>query len=189
MVRELVEDSYDAIVAALPQATRTMLPVALCENRRRVRRLRPHRIALRLAVFGAYIAVLWFGAPPACWYVQCESGYRRQRRQADERHGLAGRGRQPHAALAVHTEGAGRQETPHDRSAAGFVAARPACRSAMATRRCWVKVRLPSRPNHAAAWVLAERILLRPTPWRILIWRRARAISIYRDGDVSAAFA
>jgi hypothetical protein len=51
------------------------------------------------------------------------------------------------------------------------------------TGRCWVRVRLPSRPNHAAAWVLADRVVMRPTRWRILISRRARTISLYRDGD------
>ena len=32
--------------------------------------------------------------------------------------------------------------------------------------RCWVKVRLPSRPNVAAGWVDADRVVLRPTRWR-----------------------
>jgi hypothetical protein len=35
--------------------------------------------------------------------------------------------------------------------------------------RCWLRVRLPSRPNNAAAWVNADRVRLRPTPWRIHI--------------------
>ena len=49
-------------------------------------------------------------------------------------------------------------------------------------RRCWLKVRLPSRPNHAAAWVDATRVVLRPTAWRIVVARRARTISVYREG-------
>jgi hypothetical protein len=48
--------------------------------------------------------------------------------------------------------------------------------------RCWVRVRLPSRPNDAAAWVRADRVLLRPTRWRIVISRSARTISLYRAG-------
>jgi hypothetical protein len=49
--------------------------------------------------------------------------------------------------------------------------------------RCWLRVRLPSRPNDDAAWVNADRVLLRPTPWRIVVSRRARTISVFRDGD------
>ena len=48
---------------------------------------------------------------------------------------------------------------------------------------CWVQVRLPSRPNDAAAWVDADRVVLRPTPWRILISRHARTVSVYRGGE------
>ncbi len=54
--------------------------------------------------------------------------------------------------------------------------------------RCWVKVRLPSRPNVAAAWVDADRVALRPTPWRLVVSRAARAISVYRDGDLRRRF-
>jgi hypothetical protein len=48
--------------------------------------------------------------------------------------------------------------------------------------RCWLRVRLPSRPNDAAGWVNADRVRLRPTPWRIVVSSRARSISLYRDG-------
>jgi hypothetical protein len=47
---------------------------------------------------------------------------------------------------------------------------------------CWVKVRLPSRPNVAAAWVQADRVVLRPTRWRLVVSRAARAISVHRGG-------
>jgi hypothetical protein len=50
-------------------------------------------------------------------------------------------------------------------------------------RRCWLKVRLPSRPNVAAAWLDADRVVLRPTRWRLVVSRAARAISVYRNGD------
>ena len=33
----------------------------------------------------------------------------------------------------------------------------------------WVQVRLPNRPNRAAAWVSADRVVLRPTRWRVEI--------------------
>ena len=48
---------------------------------------------------------------------------------------------------------------------------------------CWLRVRLPSRPNYAAAWIDADRVVLRPTRWRIVVARRARTISVYRDGE------
>ena len=35
--------------------------------------------------------------------------------------------------------------------------------------RCWLKVRLPSRPNDAAAWVNADRVVLQSTPWRLVV--------------------
>jgi hypothetical protein len=49
--------------------------------------------------------------------------------------------------------------------------------------RCWLQVRLPSRPNNARAWLNAGRVELRSTRWRIVVSRRARTISVYRDGD------
>src|SRR3954454_4388988 len=33
--------------------------------------------------------------------------------------------------------------------------------------RCWVRVRLPSRPNTAKAWVDGDRMVLTSTRWRI----------------------
>ena len=49
--------------------------------------------------------------------------------------------------------------------------------------RCWLRVRLPSRPNHAAAWVKANHVQLRPTRWRIVVSRRARTIAVFSGGD------
>jgi lipoprotein-anchoring transpeptidase ErfK/SrfK len=49
--------------------------------------------------------------------------------------------------------------------------------------RCWLRVRLPSRPNTASALVNAHRVRLRPTRWRLVVSRRARTISVYRNGD------
>jgi lipoprotein-anchoring transpeptidase ErfK/SrfK len=54
--------------------------------------------------------------------------------------------------------------------------------------RCWLRVRLPSRPNAAAAWVNAGLVGLRPTPWRLVVSRRARTISVYRAGDLRRRF-
>ena len=49
--------------------------------------------------------------------------------------------------------------------------------------RCWLRVRLPSRPNHAAAWLFAGHVELRPTRWRIVVNRSARSLSVYRSDD------
>jgi hypothetical protein len=49
--------------------------------------------------------------------------------------------------------------------------------------RCWVKVRLPGRPNAATGWVARRRVLLRPTPWRLEVWLGRPALAIARRGD------
>jgi hypothetical protein len=49
--------------------------------------------------------------------------------------------------------------------------------------RCWLRVRLPSRPNDAAAWIDADRVELESTPWRLVVSRGARTLSAYRGGD------
>ena len=50
--------------------------------------------------------------------------------------------------------------------------------------RCWVEVRLPWRPNSASGWVDASRVILRPTPWRIVVSPAARSLSVYRGGSL-----
>ena len=50
--------------------------------------------------------------------------------------------------------------------------------------RCWVKVRLPSRPNAAAGWVKAGRVGLARTRWRIIVRLRTRVLLLYRGGHV-----
>ena len=52
----------------------------------------------------------------------------------------------------------------------------------------WVQVRLPNRPNRAAAWVSADRVVLRPTRWRVEIDVGARQVSALRDGRVVRRF-
>jgi hypothetical protein len=49
---------------------------------------------------------------------------------------------------------------------------------------CWVRVRLPTRPNAASGWLRAEQVLLSPSVWRIEISRRARTLTLFRDGQV-----
>jgi hypothetical protein len=48
--------------------------------------------------------------------------------------------------------------------------------------RCWVRVRLPWRPNTAGAWVSARRVNLRPTRWQIAISTSARTLVLRRSG-------
>lgn len=50
--------------------------------------------------------------------------------------------------------------------------------------RCWVEVRLPWRPNHAAGWVDASHVILRPTTWRIVVSTAERSLSVYRRGSL-----
>ena len=54
--------------------------------------------------------------------------------------------------------------------------------------RCWLRVRLPARPNNASAWVSADRVLPRPTRWRIVVAPGARTISVYHEGDLRRRF-
>lgn len=48
--------------------------------------------------------------------------------------------------------------------------------------RCWLRVRLPSRPNRAVGWVSAERVRLRTTPWRIEVDRARRTVRLLHAG-------
>jgi hypothetical protein len=49
--------------------------------------------------------------------------------------------------------------------------------------RCWLQVRLPSRPNLAKGWVDAERLELAATPWRIEVGLRSRTVTLLRRGE------
>jgi hypothetical protein len=53
---------------------------------------------------------------------------------------------------------------------------------------CWVKVRLPSRPNDASGWLNAQRVELRLTAWRITISRARRQLTVYRAGKIARRF-
>jgi hypothetical protein len=48
--------------------------------------------------------------------------------------------------------------------------------------RCWLQVRLPSRPNLAKGWVDAERVQASATPWRIEVALRSRTVTLLRAG-------
>jgi hypothetical protein len=48
--------------------------------------------------------------------------------------------------------------------------------------RCWLQVRLPTRPNLAKGWVDARHVQLTPTAWRIEVALRARTVTLLRSG-------
>ena len=75
-----------------------------------------------------------------------------------------------------------------DARAARAVDRRPGRLLVLRVRGRWVQVRLPNRPNRAAAWVSADRVVLRPTRWRVEIDVGARQVSALRDGRVVRRF-
>jgi hypothetical protein len=62
------------------------------------------------------------------------------------------------------------------------VAARRRPRARADGRRCWIRVRLPSRPNGAAGWLNGADVLLRQTPWRIAISNTRRTLTLFKAG-------
>jgi len=54
--------------------------------------------------------------------------------------------------------------------------------------RCWVRVRLPTRPNNASGWLRAEQIRLGPTAWSITISRAKRTLAVLRAGRLARRF-
>ncbi len=51
--------------------------------------------------------------------------------------------------------------------------------------RCWLRVRLPWRPNVAAAWINAKNVVLETTPWRIVVSRARRTLTLFRAGKAT----
>ena len=51
-----------------------------------------------------------------------------------------------------------------------------------AHRRCWLKVRLPWRPNGSAGWINADKVLIAPTPWRIVVSTTRHTLTLFRAG-------
>jgi len=66
--------------------------------------------------------------------------------------------------------------TPADASAVLVLAARER------TGRCWVRVRLPSRPNSESGWVNGERLELSSTTWRLVVHVGSRRLDMLRRG-------
>jgi lipoprotein-anchoring transpeptidase ErfK/SrfK len=48
--------------------------------------------------------------------------------------------------------------------------------------RCWLRVRLPWRPNSAAGWINASRVVLKKTSWRIAVSTNRRTLTLFRRG-------
>ncbi len=47
---------------------------------------------------------------------------------------------------------------------------------------CWLRVRLPWRPNNAAGWINANNVIPEKTPWRIQVSTAARTLTLFRAG-------
>jgi hypothetical protein len=99
---------------------------------------------------------------------------------------VSGGARHGHAGLAFRAEG--RREKPRcggSREADALLVLRAARDR---NGRCWLLVRLPSRPNNARGWVRADRVALRSTHWRIVVSRRSRMLTVYNGGHRSRRF-
>jgi hypothetical protein len=148
----------------------------------RVRGQRLDRMALRLGGLCACAAALWLATPPALAAPQCGPG-----RSDAHVVGRPGSDTAWRAGPLARTR-LWRSVPKRNHSSIGWVGSGEApwllvLRTARDGQgRCWLRVRLPSRPNDAAAWINAERVELRPTRWRIAVSRRARTLTVYRDG-------
>jgi lipoprotein-anchoring transpeptidase ErfK/SrfK len=49
--------------------------------------------------------------------------------------------------------------------------------------RAWVRVLLAKRPNGSSGWIPADRVALSRTPYWIEVRKRARRLTVYRDGQ------
>ncbi|HTU71917.1 MAG TPA: L,D-transpeptidase [Trebonia sp.] len=59
---------------------------------------------------------------------------------------------------------------------------RPSVLPVLATRPGWIRVRLPERPNGSTAWLPASDVVLRSTPYRIVINLASTRLSLYLRG-------
>jgi lipoprotein-anchoring transpeptidase ErfK/SrfK len=142
-----------------------------------------HRAALRRAAFAAACAVLAVAAQPARAAPECGAG-----RATAAAVGKPAAGDAWRARLIARTPLWRSVPQPGDRSRDAIVPRQASwllvLRAARDHRgRCWLRVRLPSRPNHAAGWIDADRVELEPTRWRLVVSRAARTLSAYRGGD------
>jgi lipoprotein-anchoring transpeptidase ErfK/SrfK len=144
---------------------------------------RRDRIARWLATLGAACAVLSVAAPSALAAPECGTGKAAAAAVGKPAADLAWRAR-----LIARTPLWRSVPKGGDRSRAAITPRQASWLLVLrATRdhhgRCWLRVRLPSRPNDAAAWIDADRVELESTPWRLVVSRGARTLAIYRGGD------
>lgn len=52
----------------------------------------------------------------------------------------------------------------------------------VAHKRCWVRLRMPWRPNAEAAWVNAKNVFLQLTRWRIAVSTSRRTLTVFHAG-------
>jgi lipoprotein-anchoring transpeptidase ErfK/SrfK len=147
-----------------------------------VLRARPNRVVGRLAVIGVCLAVPLLVAPSAPAAAPCGTEWASAASVGRPSAGWAWRAgvlaRTPLWA-AGPTSARTRTGSIGPSQAPWLLVLRAASDR---TGHCWLQVRLPSRPNDATAWLNADRVDLRPSPWRIVVSSRDRSVSIYREG-------
>ncbi|HEY7453109.1 MAG TPA: L,D-transpeptidase [Thermoleophilaceae bacterium] len=153
-----------------------------------MRTQRRDRIPVRLAALAAAALSLGLLAPPALAGTDCGAG-----RAAAGRIGKPTAATSWRAGVIGHTRVWRTVPTRGSRSRASITPRDSSwllvLRAARDPRgRCWLRVRLPSRPNDAAGWVHAGRVLLRRTRWRIVIATDARTIAVFHGGDLRRRF-
>jgi L,D-transpeptidase catalytic domain len=142
-----------------------------------------HRTTLRLAILAASCAVLSIAPPPALATPECGKGNATAATVGKPSAGVAWRARpitRTRFWRAVPERGDRSRGSLKPRQASWLLVLGAARDD---HGRCWLRVRLPSRPNHAAGWIDAHRVELESTRWRLVVFRGGRTISAYRGGD------
>lgn len=141
---------------------------------------RAERLAVRLGALGAAYGVLAVAAAPALAGPECGAGQASAAALGKPDAGGAWRAR-------VIAPTPLWQSIPRrgERSRGSIMPRQASWLLVLRTARdgrggCWLRVRLPSRPNHAAAWINGDRVVLGFTRWRLIVSRAARTISVYR---------
>jgi lipoprotein-anchoring transpeptidase ErfK/SrfK len=139
-------------------------------------------MAVRVAVFLVGAAALAFAAPPALAAPKCGAGWASTASVGRPAANVAWRARLV-ARTPLWSSGPNRKRKSRGSVSPGQAPWLLVLRAAPdRLGRCWLQVRLPTRPNNGAAWLNAGRVQLRATLWRIVVSRRARSISVYRAG-------
>ncbi|MGO9884786.1 MAG: L,D-transpeptidase [Solirubrobacteraceae bacterium] len=55
-------------------------------------------------------------------------------------------------------------------------------RARVSVSGCWVRVRLPWRPDGSAGWINADKVVLEQTRWRIVVSTARRTLTLFRAG-------